>query len=163
MLLSLCPWWAPPHPALVLLQARVEWRRETTCSWTQETGKHEPLNLPTQVLLHNLLSLLYHKKFNLLRDHGLHNGAEDVVCVYEDNCLINISAVLRHLRLCHRLRRRSQPSHQMRPVCLPQARNLHRALQVQTRTKMTLTSNISYPFHKLCVFFSLRHKQLSAS
>lgn len=112
---------------------------------------------------HNLLPLLYHKKFILLRDHGLHNGAEGVVCVYYDNCLINISAVLRlHLRLCLRLRRRNQPSHQMRPVCLPQARNLHLVLQVKINTKITLTSNFSYLFHKLCIF-SLSQTQAALS
>lgn len=31
---------------------------------------------------HNLLPLLYHKKFILLSDHVLHNGAEGVGCVY---------------------------------------------------------------------------------
>lgn len=81
MLLSLCPWLAPPHLALVLLQALLEWRREITCSWTQETGKHEPLNLThTRHWHHNLLPLLLHKKLNL-RDQVLHNGV-GVECVF---------------------------------------------------------------------------------
>lgn len=50
-----------------------------TCSWMEETGECEPLNLHTQHI-DNFLSFLCH--IRSLGDHELHNGVVGVVYVY---------------------------------------------------------------------------------